>query len=290
MATNAQVKAFFEKIGPLARQVCIERGYGNAQLWTCMCQAACESAYGTAGLMVRAHAYFGVKATSGWVKAAKYGGLVCNSATKECYDGKTYTNITACFRAYSSDIDSIRDYFDLLEMNRYKASLSASSVEQCITLIKNGGYATSPTYIKTIMSIYRSFLTQIERYKVDSVPTPAPAPAEYTITQLHEDICKWAKVETVEQAEVKLPTISQSTNNHIGLVTFLERYFKSIGYYSGPIEVDMGKTPSFGLGMSAALEKYQKNVVGMKHPDRVITGYSKNRKRAGYTWRKLLGL
>lgn len=175
MATKKQITEFFNKIGALAVQVAKERGYGNAQVWTCMAQAGCESAYGTSGIMANAHAYFGIKATKSWVNAGKYGGLVYNAGTKECYDGKSYTNITACFRAYNSDIDSIRDYFDLMETGRYKASLTKTTVKDCITDIKNGGYATAPTYIDTICKIYESNKALIESFRVDATPAEKPA-------------------------------------------------------------------------------------------------------------------
>jgi flagellum-specific peptidoglycan hydrolase FlgJ len=169
MASAAQAKAFIDVIAPIAVKVCKERGYGNAQAWTCVAQACCESAYGTSGIMARAKAFFGIKATKSWVQAAKYGGKVYNASTKECYDGSTYTNITACFRAYDSMEDSVRDYFDLLESKRYKACLTRNTVKACITDIKNGGYATSPTYINTITSIYTKFQGQIEKYAVTSI-------------------------------------------------------------------------------------------------------------------------
>lgn len=114
-------------------------------------QAICESGWGQSTIMMKANAIFGIKATSSWK------GKVYNANTQECYDGSTYTNITACFRAYNSLAESISDYFDLItKLERYrKASVSNSPLE-CITAIKNGGYATSPTYINTIMSIINS--------------------------------------------------------------------------------------------------------------------------------------
>jgi flagellum-specific peptidoglycan hydrolase FlgJ len=171
MATTTQITNFFNTIGPIAVKVCKERGYGNAQAWTCICQAACESNYGTSTLMKNANAYFGIKASASWVKAAKYGGLVYNAGTKECYDGKTYTNITACFRAYNSMEDSVNDYFDLMETSRYKKSLTTSTVNECITIIKNSGYATSPTYINTINTIYKNYKTKIEAFSVKTTTT-----------------------------------------------------------------------------------------------------------------------
>ena len=114
-------------------------------------QAICESNWGQSTIMMKANAIFGIKATTSWK------GKVYNANTQECYDGSTYTNITACFRAYNSLAESIADYFDLiLGLSRYQGAINASSPLECITAIKNGGYATSPTYINTIMSIINS--------------------------------------------------------------------------------------------------------------------------------------
>lgn len=114
-------------------------------------QAICESGWGQSKIMMKANAIFGIKATSSWK------GKVYNANTQECYDGSTYTNITACFRAYDSLAQSIADYFDLiLGLSRYQGAINTSSPLECITAIKNGGYATSPTYINTIMSIINS--------------------------------------------------------------------------------------------------------------------------------------
>lgn len=114
-------------------------------------QAICESGWGQSKIMMKANAIFGIKATSNWK------GKVYNANTQECYDGVSYTNITACFRAYDNLQESISDYFDLiLGLSRYSKAINSNSPLECITAIKNGGYATSPTYINTIMSIINS--------------------------------------------------------------------------------------------------------------------------------------
>lgn len=114
-------------------------------------QAICESGWGQSKMMMKANAIFGIKATQNWK------GKVYNARTQECYDGVSYTNITACFRAYNSLAESIADYFELiLGLSRYQGAINTSSPLECITAIKNGGYATSPTYINTIMSIINS--------------------------------------------------------------------------------------------------------------------------------------
>lgn len=162
---------FINQLGPIVVKVARERNLGNAQIWTCIAQACCESAFGTSKLMSNANAYFGIKATKSWVNKATYGGKVYNAQTKECYDGSNYTSITACFRAYNNMEDSVRDYFDLLSISRYRSSLSKQTVLDCITDIKNGGYATSPTYISTIVNIYEQYKVDIEKFTVDNNTT-----------------------------------------------------------------------------------------------------------------------
>ena len=127
-------------------------------------QAICESALGQSKIMMKANAIFGIKATSSWK------GKVYNAKTQECYDGSTYTNITACFRAYNSLSESISDYFDLItKSERYRKACVSNSPLECITAIKNGGYATSPTYINTIMSIIKSNnLTKYDNMKIEN--------------------------------------------------------------------------------------------------------------------------
>lgn len=114
-------------------------------------QAICESGWGGSQIMMKANAIFGIKAFSDWK------GKVYNTKTQECYDGSKYTDIQACFRAYNNLQESISDYFDLItKSERYRKACVANSPLECITAIKNGGYATSPSYINTIMSIINS--------------------------------------------------------------------------------------------------------------------------------------
>ena len=127
-------------------------------------QAICESGWGQSNIMMKAKAIFGIKATSDWK------GKVYNANTQECYDGINYTNINACFRAYDSLAESISDYFNLiLGSSRYQGAINTSSPLECITAIKNGGYATSPIYINLIMSIINSNnLTQFDVENVEN--------------------------------------------------------------------------------------------------------------------------
>lgn len=141
---------FIPTIAPLVQAENKKRGYPLFSS-VVIAQAICESGWGQSKIMMKANAIFGIKATSNWK------GKVYNANTQECYDGVSYTNITACFRAYDNLQESISDYFDLItKLERYRKATVSETPLECITAIKNGGYATSPTYINTIMSIINS--------------------------------------------------------------------------------------------------------------------------------------
>lgn len=125
-------------------------------------QACLETGYGQSDRMMKSHAIFGIKATSSWK------GKVYSTKTKECYDKVSFVTITDSFRAYNTFEESIEDYFDLIcKSSRYRKSLQANSPRQCIQAIKDGGYATDPSYVDKIMNIIYS--NNLERFDVESV-------------------------------------------------------------------------------------------------------------------------
>lgn len=143
-------KQFIENVASL---VIAENEYRGNPLFSSVviAQACLETGYGKSSLMIKANAIFGIKATKTWK------GKVYNSKTKECYDGVTNITIDACFRAYNNFSESISDYFDLICKNsRYKKAINSSSPENCIKAIKEGGYATDPKYVDSIMKIIES--------------------------------------------------------------------------------------------------------------------------------------
>lgn len=166
---------FIEKVASL---VIAENEYRGNPLFSSVviAQSCLETGYGKSSLMIKANAIFGIKATKTWK------GKVYNSKTKECYDGVTYVTINDCFRAYDNFSDSISDYFDLICKNsRYRKALVADTPKECIEAIKEGGYATDPKYVDSIMKIIESNnLTKYDRqekteeklnYKVGSLYT-----------------------------------------------------------------------------------------------------------------------
>ena len=139
---------FIKTLAALAQEEAKNRGIKFVLPSICIAQAALETGWGSSKLMTKANAYFGIKAGKSWK------GKVYSAKTKECYDGINYTTITDCFRAYDSLADSVRDYYDLITgSSRYAAAVGEKNAIKCITAIKAGGYATSPTYVKNVMAI-----------------------------------------------------------------------------------------------------------------------------------------
>lgn len=161
MATKEQVKKFIDMIAPIAQNLCKTR-----EKWilpsVCIAQACCESAYGTSKAMVGANGLFGFKVGSGAKYGAAWKGKSYNTKTKEYYG--QYVSIRDNFRAYDTVEEAVEDYMDLLcSLSRYNAAVCETDPKKCITAIKKGGYATSPTYINTIMSIISRYnLTQYD--------------------------------------------------------------------------------------------------------------------------------
>lgn len=213
MATQKQVKDFIAMVAPIAQ----EKTKGRSK-WSlpsvCIAQCCCESAYGTSPKMKKANAILGIKVGKSKVHFGKaWKDEAYSTKTKECYDGKTYVNITDMFRAYDGVADAIEDYYDMLaSCSRYRECLNQTDPQQCITTIKNGGYATAPDYITTIMSIVKKYnLTQY-----DKVVTGITSAAQ-------------AKRKTLRRG-------SKGTD-----VTYLQKRLVAKGYYVGEIDSDFGR-------------------------------------------------
>lgn len=155
MVIQQYVTDFINKISVLAVAEAKKRK-AEGKAWSlpsvCIAQSALETGWGRSDLMVKANAFFGIKAGKSWK------GKVYSSKTQECYDGVSYTTITALFRAYDSLEESVKDYYDLICNNkRYAGAVGETDARACITAIKEGGYATSPDYIANVMSIVEKY-------------------------------------------------------------------------------------------------------------------------------------
>ena len=127
-------------------------------------QAILESGWGKSSLASKYHNYFGLKCGGAWK------GKSVNMATKEEYKVGTLTNIRDNFRVYDSMEDGVKGYFDFINTRRYANLKGVRSPEEYVRRIKADGYATSSTYIDTLLKIIRDnnltrFDTDVEKPK-----------------------------------------------------------------------------------------------------------------------------
>ena len=125
-----------------------------------LAQFLLESAYGQSELAQNANNCFGMKTTlSGntW-SGSTWNGDVYTKKTQE-FTGGQYITITADFRRYPCIEDSIADHSAYLigakngKNLRYAGLEGETDYRKAITIIKNGGYATSPTYIDSVCKV-----------------------------------------------------------------------------------------------------------------------------------------
>uniref|UniRef100_UPI003FEE09D0 glucosaminidase domain-containing protein n=1 Tax=Eisenbergiella tayi TaxID=1432052 RepID=UPI003FEE09D0 len=122
-------------------------------------QAILESNWGTSELAQNANAIFGIKADGRW------SGRIYSKETKECYDGKNFSDIVAPFRAYGSWKESLVDHSAFLKSgSHYKAVVGEKDYFTACKAIKAAGYATDPEYAEKLIWIIEQY--QLTQYDV----------------------------------------------------------------------------------------------------------------------------
>ena len=127
-------------------------------------QAILESGWGKSSLASKYHNYFGLKCGGAWK------GKSVNMATKEEFKVGTLTNIRDNFRVFDSMEDGVKGYFDFINYNRYANLKGVKDPEEYCRRIKADGYATSSTYVDSLLRIIRDnnltrFDTDVEKPK-----------------------------------------------------------------------------------------------------------------------------
>lgn len=136
---------FISTIAPLIVREGKKRGYHVFS--AIIAQAICESNWGQSGLSAKYNNFFGLKCGSKWKGAS------VNMKTKEEYTVGTLTTIKDNFRAYASVEDGVAGYFDFISTKRYANLKTAMTPLQYCQFLKADGYATSSSYVNTLMSI-----------------------------------------------------------------------------------------------------------------------------------------
>lgn len=160
------VKEFIEKIAGKTIKSC--RAV-NLLPSPSIAQAIIESNKGNSELATNANALFGIKADKRW------NGKTYEKKTKE-YVNSQYVDVVASFRAYDSWDDSIADHANFLIVNsRYHNLIGVTDYKEYCRLIKEDGYATSPTYTETLINCIETYnLAQYDKAEVTEDVTPEP--------------------------------------------------------------------------------------------------------------------
>lgn len=160
-----------EKVGPLFTS---DQKKSGILASISAAQFILESGYGKTDLAQNANNCFGMKASlsgntwsdSSWDGKSKY-----TKVTKECYDGKTYVDMKADFRKYPCIEDSIADHSAYLlgalngNKKRYEGLKGCTDHKKAIQIIKDGGYATDPSYVTKILNIIDKW--GLKKYDLD---------------------------------------------------------------------------------------------------------------------------
>lgn len=146
--TTAQAKNFIKEIAPLIQAESKKRGYKVCS--TVIAQAIVESGI-TSTLAVKYHNYFGMKCGSSWK------GKSVNLKTKEEYTVGVLTTIKDNFRVYGSMAEGVVGYYDFVSAKRYANLKTAKDYVQYAEYLKQDGYATSSTYVNTLVSVVKKY-------------------------------------------------------------------------------------------------------------------------------------
>lgn len=176
-STNTQATEFanlteeqvIAKVGPLCTA---DQKKSGVLASISLAQFILESGYGKSELAQKANNCFGMKKSlSGntWGGSTWDGTSVYTKETQEQNTDGSYTTVTADFRKYACVEDSIADHSAYLlgAMNgsklRYDGIAGMTDYKAVAQLIKDGGYATSLTYVENLCSIIEKWnLTQYD--------------------------------------------------------------------------------------------------------------------------------
>ncbi len=125
--------------------------YGISVHSPIIAQAILESGWGKSRLAADYHNYFGMKCGTKWT------GPSVNMTTQEEYTAGTLATIKDNFRVYDNMENGVKGYFEFIQLSRYENLKGIVNPQKYIETIKNDGYATSSTYVNSLMQIIKLY-------------------------------------------------------------------------------------------------------------------------------------
>ena len=146
--THQEQMNFINHFIPLFQKESYKRGYSIIS--TPIAQTIIEGNWGRSTL-AKYHNHWGLKCGSSWK------GQSINLKTKEEYTPGTLTTIKDNFRVYNSDEEGVKGYYDFISTKRYANLKLAKNYYEYANMLKQDGYATSSTYVKTLVDTVNKF-------------------------------------------------------------------------------------------------------------------------------------
>lgn len=148
---------FIERIAPIVQKMTAWYGYGVPS--AIIGQACLESAYGTSA-KAKHHNYFGLKYRSGRVTCSSE--LFIDGSAEQLADG-SYIQITDKWYGFSSMEAGVEGYLQFIKIDNYRAAREQTDPRRYLMALKEAGYATSKTYVDSVMSVVTKYdLTQYD--------------------------------------------------------------------------------------------------------------------------------
>lgn len=210
--TEAQVIA---KVGPLFTA---DQKKSGILASVSMAQFILESGYGKSELAQGANNCFGMKKSlSGntWGGSTWDGVSVYTKKTQEQNADGSYVTITADFRRYGCVEDSIADHSAYLlgakneSKLRYEGLKGCTDYKKAVQIIKDGGYATSLTYVEKLCSI-------IERWKLTQYDVGSSGGAGDTVVKYYRVRKSWDDAKSQLGAYTVLANAKAMADKHPG--------------------------------------------------------------------------
>ena len=149
MLLDANKQKFVDDIAKCVKKYA--SSYGISVHSPIIAQAILESGWGESKLAADYHNYFGMKCGTKWT------GPSVNMTTQEEYTAGTLTTIKDNFRVYDSMENGVKGYFEFIQLSRYENLKGITDPQKYIETIKNDGYATSSTYVDSLMQIIKLY-------------------------------------------------------------------------------------------------------------------------------------
>ena len=152
---------FINQISPHVQAWRNYLGYGVAS--AIIAQACLESAFGRSNKARNYNNFFGLKYKENRVDCND--GYFTDTSSEQMPDG-TYIKITTKWFAFPDMHEGVHGYFEFVDIPRYAGIKKATDPEIYLSILKDGGYATSINYVANCMSLVTKYnLTQYDEVK-----------------------------------------------------------------------------------------------------------------------------